>query len=174
MATTELRFRVELDKWGARRSALTGLHQDARKRLQKALDAIRPLVLDTLRAESPVGARRSGSSASGPRFRASWKATQTTRGDGAELLFQNTAPHAPYVFGPTRPHVIRPRSARVLAFPSGAGGGGKIVFARRVNHPGTRANDVIGRTVARVERPIRNQLSGVTRGIAADLRDAMQ
>lgn len=35
----------------------------------------------------------------------------------------------------TRPHVIRPRRARVLRFPVG----GRIVYARRVNHPGTPA-----------------------------------
>lgn len=36
--------------------------------------------------------------------------------------------------GQTAPHVITPRNARVLAFPLG----GKTVFARRVNHPGSR------------------------------------
>lgn len=35
----------------------------------------------------------------------------------------------------TRPHVIVPRNASVLRFPSR---GGAIVFTRRVNHPGTR------------------------------------
>lgn len=34
----------------------------------------------------------------------------------------------------TRPHVIRPRNARALRFVSG----GRVVFARAVNHPGTR------------------------------------
>jgi hypothetical protein len=34
----------------------------------------------------------------------------------------------------TRPHVIRPRSARVLRFPAG----GRIVYTAYVNHPGTR------------------------------------
>ena len=36
----------------------------------------------------------------------------------------------------TRPHVIRPRNARVLRFQVG----GATVFATRVNHPGTRPN----------------------------------
>lgn len=37
----------------------------------------------------------------------------------------------------SRPHVILPRRARVLRFESG----GMTVFARRVNHPGTRAKN---------------------------------
>lgn len=36
--------------------------------------------------------------------------------------------------GQTAPHVIEPRKANVLAFQMG----GKMVFARRVNHPGSR------------------------------------
>lgn len=40
--------------------------------------------------------------------------------------------------GRTKPHVIRPRLAKVLAFKQagGFGFGGDQVFARRVNHPG--------------------------------------
>jgi hypothetical protein len=38
----------------------------------------------------------------------------------------------------TQPHVILPRTAKALAFwPRGANG---VVFAKRVNHPGTKAN----------------------------------
>lgn len=43
--------------------------------------------------------------------------------------------YAQAVHDGTRPHVILPRRASVLRFPSR----GSIVFARRVNHPGTRA-----------------------------------
>ena len=49
----------------------------------------------------------------------------------------NQVPYANYVHGGTRPHVIRPRSpGGVLAFTIG----GQMVFAKRVNHPGTKAN----------------------------------
>ena len=49
----------------------------------------------------------------------------------------NHVPHANFVHGGTRPHVIRPRSpGGVLAFKIG----GQMVFAKRVNHPGTKAN----------------------------------
>lgn len=49
----------------------------------------------------------------------------------------------------TRPHVIRPRRARSLSWPADAGGrrlsgrartaSGRRIFARKVNHPGTKA-----------------------------------
>lgn len=45
------------------------------------------------------------------------------------------ANYARFVHDGTRPHVIRPRNATVLAFPID----GRMVFARSVNHPGTRA-----------------------------------
>lgn len=58
-----------------------------------------------------------------------------------------TANYAAYVELGTRPHVIRPRNKKVLRFaPRGQGrlsgsprSGGSVVFARRVNHPGTKA-----------------------------------
>lgn len=46
-----------------------------------------------------------------------------------------TARYAVFVHEGTRPHVIRPRQARALRFKIG----GRIVFARSVNHPGQRA-----------------------------------
>lgn len=43
--------------------------------------------------------------------------------------------YAPHVEFGTRPHVIRPRNKKFLAFKVGA----KTVFAKKVNHPGTKA-----------------------------------
>lgn len=45
------------------------------------------------------------------------------------------AAYARFVHDGTKPHVIVPRNASVLAFQVG----GTTVFARRVNHPGTKA-----------------------------------
>lgn len=44
-------------------------------------------------------------------------------------------PYAPHVEFGTKPHTIYPKKAKMLAFKVG----GKMVFARKVNHPGTRA-----------------------------------
>lgn len=46
-----------------------------------------------------------------------------------------TANYAKFVHDGTRPHVIRPKNARFLVFEAG----GRTVFAKSVNHPGTRA-----------------------------------
>jgi len=45
--------------------------------------------------------------------------------------------YALYVNQGTKPHVIMPKKARMLRFPTKAG---DIVFANKVNHPGTKAH----------------------------------
>lgn len=47
----------------------------------------------------------------------------------------NTAEYAPHVEFGTRPHEIRPRTARLLSWMKN----GRRFFARKVQHPGTRA-----------------------------------
>lgn len=53
-------------------------------------------------------------------------------------------PYAAFVHEGTRPHVIVPVTASVLRFEVG----GSVVFARRVNHPGNRANPFLSRALA--------------------------
>jgi phage gpG-like protein len=43
--------------------------------------------------------------------------------------------YAPYVEFGTRPHIIRPKRAKVLAFKDKHG---RMIFARQVNHPGSK------------------------------------
>ena len=43
--------------------------------------------------------------------------------------------YAPYVEFGTKPHVITPKNRKMLAFKVN----GKVIFAKKVNHPGTRA-----------------------------------
>lgn len=54
--------------------------------------------------------------------------------------------YAGYVNDGTRPHVIRPRRARALRFRVG----GRVVYARLVNHPGTRAKPFLDRALREV------------------------
>ena len=54
-----------------------------------------------------------------------------------------TAPHSVYVHQGTRAHEILPVRARALRFEIG----GQVIFARRVWHPGTKANPFVKRTV---------------------------
>lgn len=52
----------------------------------------------------------------------------------ARFQVRYPADYASYTDTGTRPHVIRPRNARVLRFTVGS----TTVFTRKVNHPGTR------------------------------------
>lgn len=57
--------------------------------------------------------------------------------------------YAPFVNDGTRPHQIRPRRAQVLRFTVG----GQVVFARVVNHPGTKPNPFLDRALQEIARP---------------------
>lgn len=52
-------------------------------------------------------------------------------------------PAVGYVINGTRPHQIRPVRARALRFTVG----GRVVFARLVNHPGTQPNDFLNKAL---------------------------
>jgi HK97 gp10 family phage protein len=54
--------------------------------------------------------------------------------------------YAGFVNDGTRPHVIRPRNAQALRFRVG----GRVVYARVVNHPGTRAKPFLDRALREV------------------------
>ena len=53
---------------------------------------------------------------------------------------EGLAPHGDYIIAGTKPHEIRPRNKKALNTPYG-------VF-KKVNHPGTKANDFLGRGLA--------------------------
>lgn len=56
----------------------------------------------------------------------------------------------------TPPHVIRPKTAKRLRFPVPNVG---IVFAMKVNHPGTKAREWTKREAARATKALRKELS---------------
>lgn len=74
------------------------------------------------------------------------------RRGGKILRIQNTAKYAAAIDLGAKPHVIRPRKARALRFITR----GKLVFARKVNHPGNkpyrflyRATNAAGRVLGK-------------------------
>ena len=69
---------------------------------------------------------------------------QVVAGRGVRIRLGNRSRVAVWVEQGTVPHIIVPRKARVLAFRVD---GGPLIFARRVNHPGTRAYRVLERAV---------------------------
>lgn len=54
--------------------------------------------------------------------------------------------YAPMVNDGTQPHIIRPKKAQVLRFQVG----GRIVYAKVVHHPGTKANPFLDRALREV------------------------
>ena len=54
---------------------------------------------------------------------------------GRLLRLQNPKRHAKWIEDGTKPHVIKPRRAKLLRFRAKSGA---LVFARKVNHPGTK------------------------------------
>ncbi|WP_288190263.1 hypothetical protein [uncultured Veillonella sp.] len=55
---------------------------------------------------------------------------------GVVYLDEHEAPYARHVYFGTKPHTIVPRERKALRWPDG----GKFVFAKRVQHPGTKAD----------------------------------
>ena len=69
------------------------------------------------------------------------------------------APHAVFVHWGTKPHVIKPKNRKVLRWPSG----GEFVFARAVNHPGSKPDKWIERAAAQVPRIFNDHIQSLIR-----------
>lgn len=57
-----------------------------------------------------------------------------------QVVIYGTAPYLGFILGGTQPHQIVARNARALRWVANAGHG-SAVFARAVQHPGTKPND---------------------------------
>lgn len=82
------------------------------------------------------------------RLRSSIRSSQGTVGGNPSARIESNVDYAAMVHDGTRPHVIRPRRKRALRFQVG----GRIVFATRVNHPGTRPRPFLTRALFDVAR----------------------
>lgn len=65
------------------------------------------------------------------------------RGRNLTAVIVSSHPATLYVVNGTRPHQIRPVRAKALRFTVG----GRVVFAKLVNHPGTKANDFMNKAL---------------------------
>lgn len=87
---------------------------------------------------------------------------QTTARDeptisGAKVTALIDTDYAEMVSTGTRPHVIVPRNARALRFTVGT----TVVFAMRVNHPGTQPNDWWDESLRRLPALVQRTWDGV-------------
>lgn len=69
-------------------------------------------------------------------------------------------PYAKFVAEGTKPHTIEPKKASVLAFTVN----GTKVFAKKVNHPGTKANPFMSDAIDKTLRGALPRLAGVMMG----------
>jgi hypothetical protein len=60
---------------------------------------------------------------------------------------EGITPYVGYLAFGTEPHIIRPSRRRALRFVTG----GRTIFARQVNHPGTRPNTWLQRALTKAE-----------------------
>lgn len=76
--------------------------------------------------------------------------------------FFDRVPYGGFVISGTRPHFIRARTAKALRFTVG----GQTVFAKSVQHPGTRANPYPDRAARPFRRDAREMINTGMREIA--------
>jgi hypothetical protein len=115
-------YKVDIDQAMFKTFLMTepGLRDELDRRMTKAQNVARQLVrVRTGRLLSTIR-KQPGYIASGPYV-------DVVAGK------QGLTPYMGFEHDGTEPHVIRPRSRKALRFPAG----GKIVFATKVNHPGT-------------------------------------
>lgn len=129
--------------------AVTGIDQvrDRMRRLATALPAALDLTaLDVERGIDQAAGQHRRYSRTGNLVRSVFK--RRVPGGWEVGHDAQIAPHAVFVIKGTRPHIILPRNKKVLRWPVPGG----FRYAKRVKHPGTRADDYIRRLAAEVPR----------------------
>ncbi|NUO48732.1 MAG: hypothetical protein HOV80_07740 [Polyangiaceae bacterium] len=114
--------------------------------LERAVEAVVIYGSMAAKADAPVETGRLKDSLEGVVTRSS--------STSAEGVVRARVKHMRFVIEGTEPHVIEPKRKKALKF-NGAGG---IVFARRVNHPGTRPNDFLADARREAEETLRREL----------------
>lgn len=166
---TNLNITVRLKGWRNRRGQLQRATEAMVGRQRIATRSYLRLAKELAEKESPVGVRVKGRRYPAKRFREQWATDYQEKGDGAVGTLENTSPLAGVVIFPTRPHEIKPRRARFLAFERSGPGTGTWVRAKRVSHPGTKGNNVPARVLRAMESWAGEELRRVARQAEADI-----
>lgn len=140
--TIKIKNYAELEKAFKRAPAV------AAEELNKSLERIAVKVVSEAQKRAPVGKSYSH----GGNLRQSIRYTKY--GTSGFVVWVN-ATYGVYVDQGTKPHVILPRRKKMLAFQKD----GRWVFAKRVNHPGTRAQPFFTDAVAEAQTFADSELS---------------
>lgn len=135
--------------------------------INRTLRQIGTLLVPILKSETPVRTRRLRNSTRfqivGGTDNQRLEIRQGARNAGGEF-------YGRIVRRGSRPHVIRPRVKKALVFQIG----GRTIFAKKVNHPGTRANPYHLRTLQRADADINRIVRGNAIQVVATLLDIGQ
>lgn len=137
-----------------RRLASDGIYESLGRLAQR----VDPLMLAALQGEAPENT-------------GAYKGTihSVQHGGVGEIVLEYRAadPLTTFIIQGTAPHVIEASRASVLAFYNG---GGELVFARSVNHPGTKPNDYPNRAWNAASSAIIAQLAETGREILTQVQ----
>lgn len=170
---------MELVGWRNTQGQFETATKRAKARQKKAVKSVLEDAKKIAIEESPVGTMRnvnrrstktrlSGKRQEKDSIAANWKTTTEEQSVGTVGYLLNASSHAEFVFKGTKPHIITPKNAKVLYFPTSAG---EWVFAKKVNHPGTKPNDVPGRVKKRVDKAHGSELRKVAAEVATYIAD---
>jgi len=130
-------YEIKIENLDELRAAFEKAPQITANELEKATKNAGKIILATEKSEVPI---RTGT----------LRRSITMDYRPISVSIYPTVKYALPVHEGTQPHVIVPVKKQALVFKKG----GKMVFARRINHPGTKPNRFVERTVAKSESPI--------------------
>lgn len=130
-------YEIEIKNLKELQDAFKKSPQIVDKELQNATKEAGKLVLQTEKEEVPVKT-------------ATLKRSITLDYRPIQVSIYPTVKYALPVHEGSKPHVIIPIRKQALAFKSG----GKMIFAKRVNHPGYKGNRFVERTVSKTSSKI--------------------
>lgn len=127
--------------------------EESRKAREDEIQKLAQRLERVARQEAPKG--RTGA------LRRSIKSEVRHSQDGSRVRLRADAPYAKFVIHGTRPHIILPRVAKVLRFEVAD----RIVFAKRVHHPGTQPNPFGERALQAAEPDFRDTMKAILKRI---------
>lgn len=110
---------------------------------------VAPALIAEIRRRAPISPTENGG-----RLRDSINMSRRSSGGGVSVRITSSAPYAKYVESGTRPHRIEPRQALALHWSDR----GRDMFAKGVNHPGTKPNPFVRQAIDAMMPMMRQKL----------------
>lgn len=135
-------YEIKIENLNELRAAFKKAPDIADKELQQATKEAGKLILATEKEEAPV---KTGQ----------LRRSITLDYKPISVSIYPTVNYALPIHEGSKPHIITPKNKSVLAFKKD----GKMIFARKVNHPGNKPNKFVERTVNKTESKVNSLFS---------------